>query len=201
MFMVKKLFLMLFTVVISNSIMATTVTKTTSELVDENNWTISVNSNIGTLATNFQLDENVTVSTTGEANCGSIWGTSPDCEWRIYQNKSGNVTITVSSGKITNIKLGFKYKNGGCLLDESNNQLKSNTDFEVNANSVTFTIGNTGSETNGQIKITSFSVTYETVGTDINNTQLVKSPVKQFDGKQIVIIRNNEKYGISGQRL
>ena len=60
----------------SSSVWATTVTKTASEIVSANSYSVSTSGN-ETCYTSFSLDNNITISTSGEANCGSFWGHGP----------------------------------------------------------------------------------------------------------------------------
>lgn len=161
----KKIFSLLAAVLFAGSMMAAevTVTKTVSELVTANSWEVSSGNDIGTLATSFKLDANVTVSTTGEPNCGSIWGTAPDNEWRLYQAKSGDLKIA-ANGTIKSVSFKFSTSKGGCLKDAGGNAVESEAVVTVNASDVTFTVGNTGTATNGQIRVTSFTVVYDGEG-------------------------------------
>ena len=135
-----------------------TVSKTTNELVEENNWTVSSGNNV-TCYTNFNLDEKIAVSTTGEANCGSVWGTTTN-DWRLYQNKSGNVTITAASGyKLSSVTFTFNISNTGALK-LGNTVVANGTPVALDSNTATFVVGNTDSATNGQVRITAISVTY-----------------------------------------
>ena len=139
---------------------ATVVTKTMSEIATANNWVTASGSGTQTCYTSFNLDANITISTTGEANCGSYWG----ADWRLYQNKGGNVTVAVASGNvITSITFTYTISNTGTLKDGSTTVASgSEQSFAVNSNitSKTFTVGNTASATNGQVRITQISVTY-----------------------------------------
>lgn len=138
----------------------TTVTKTTSQLVTEHGWTVSSGNTIGTLATEFALDEVVTISTTGKPNCGSIWGTAPNNDYRLYQASSGNIVVTVKSGyELKSIKFTYSISNSGTLKDGSTN-IPSKTALDVTGTTKTLTVGNTSTKTNGQVRITEFSVTY-----------------------------------------
>ena len=160
----KPLLLLCALVVGSSYAWATTVTKTVSELQSANKWTVSSGNTIGTLATSFSLDANITISTSGSANCGSVWG-SDTKDWRLYQNKSGDVTVTASNGYvITSIIFTYTVGNTGTLKDGST-AVASGTEqtftAQSNTTTKTYTVGNTGKATNGQVKITQFSVTYE----------------------------------------
>lgn len=139
-----------------------TVTKTMTAIVSDNDYTVSSGSNV-TCYTSFNLDSNITVSTSGDENCGSFWAQSSgssNYEWRLYQNKSGDITITAETGHtISSVNVTFTNSNNGTLLNGSN-AISSGKDISVNASSITFTVSNSGNATNGQIKIRSISVTY-----------------------------------------
>ena len=158
--LLMKTMLLLFALVTgSTCAWATTVTKTVNTLVTELGWKTSSGNTINGLYTSFALDENITISTSGEPNCGSVWGTTAK-DWRLYQNKSGDVTVTAASGyTISSVTFTYNVKNNGTLKDGTTT-VASASEQTVNAASKTFTVGNTGSATNGQVQITQFSVTY-----------------------------------------
>lgn len=148
---------------------ATTVSKTVDELTTANNWTVSSNGN-ATCYKSFALDEVITVSTSGEDNCGSVWGTS-DRDWRLYQNKKGDVTFTAAKGyRIQSVTLKYNVSSSGALMNGSE-KCTSETAIPVNASNITLTVGNTGTATKGQIKIKQFTVTY-TLDVDIPATAI-----------------------------
>lgn len=136
-----------------------TVTKTVDELVTELKWTVSVEQNV-TCYKSFNLDENITVSTSGEDNCGSVWGTK-NGDWRLYQAQKGDVTITAAEGyRINSVTLTYGTKNDGILLNGTAT-CTSATAITVNDNNITLTVGNSSpTATKGQVRITKFSVTY-----------------------------------------
>ena len=138
----------------------TTVTMTVDSLIKKNNWTVSSGSSV-TCYKNFNLDANIAVSTTGGENCGSVWGTTTH-NWRLYQTGNGNVTITAASGYVLDsIKLTYSITNTAFLISESK-KCYSATAYSVNENTITLTIGNkNASVTDGQIRITAFSVSYK----------------------------------------
>ena len=162
--LLMKTVLLLFALVVgSTSVWATTVTKTVNQLVSANSWTVSSGTNIGTLATSFSLDDNISISTSGDANCGSIWGTTT-YDWRLYQAQDGDVTVTANNGYvITSITFTYSTSNSGTLKDGSTT-VSSGTAQSFNANTntttKTYTVGNTSTKKNGQVRITQFSVTY-----------------------------------------
>ena len=135
-----------------------TAKNTVDELVTANNWTVS-QQNSEVCYTRFSLDDNVTISTTGEPNCGSVWGNS-DRDWRLYQGQGGDVVISVAEGYVLkSVKLTFTNKNSG-ILKYGDGTITSGAATKVSGNSVTFTVGSSGTDTKGQIRITAFEVTY-----------------------------------------
>ena len=138
-----------------------TITKTMSEIVSDNGYTVSSGST-ATCYTSLTLDENITLSTTGSANCGSFW--SDPREWRLYQNKSGNAIVTATNGcSLTSVKFTFSYSNTGTLLNNGA-AMNSGTAVSASGTSATYTVGNSGSATNGQIRITAIEVSYSKDG-------------------------------------
>ena len=137
-----------------------TVTKTVDDLVKELEWTVSADQNV-TCYKSFKLDENITVSTSGKDNCGSVWVSKGVVDWRLYQNKGGDVTITAAEGyRINSITLTYTTGNDGILLNGTAT-CTSGTAITVNDKSITLTVGKSKTGTqNGQIKINKFSVTY-----------------------------------------
>ena len=133
-----------------------------SQLVSENEYTVSSGTTIGTLATSIALDDVITMSTTGTANCGSFWGTGDAINWRLYQKQSGNLIVTAAEGHvIKSVTVVFTVSNTGTLLN-GDAAVTSGTAVELeNVSSVEFTVGNSGSATNGQVRITSITVVYE----------------------------------------
>lgn len=132
--------------------------KTMTKVVTENSWTISAGTNV-TCYTSFDLDEKINVSTTGEANCGSFWG-SPTQEWRLYQNKNGNVIITAASGyELSSVTFKFTVSNNG-TLELNDSAITSNTPVALTGSTATFIVGNSSDGSSGQVRITEISVSY-----------------------------------------
>ena len=104
-------------------------------------------------------DAIITVSTTGEPNCGSFWG-STTIDYRLYQAKKGDLTFTAKEGyKISSVKVTYNVNNNGTLVLGDNN-ITSNTVVQVNDSSITFVVGNTGTGTSGQVRVTAIEVIY-----------------------------------------
>ncbi len=125
---------------------------TVSVTMANNGWTNS------TKYTTLALDGNITASVTGGGNTGKYY--TSDNTWRIYQNENPTLTISAASGTIKSVKITYTISNSGTLKLNGSN-VKSNDVVTVNAASVTFNVGNTGSATNGQVKVTAIEVVYE----------------------------------------
>lgn len=137
------------------------VTKTMSAVVSENDYTVSSGSTINTIATTIVLDGVVTMSTTGNPNCGTFWGASPNIDWRLYQNQGGNIILTLAEGyKMTSVTFVYTVGNNG-LLKYGETNLSSNVAFTgiKGQSSATFEVS-ASSDTKGQIKLTSVTVAY-----------------------------------------
>ncbi|MBQ6730422.1 MAG: Ig-like domain-containing protein [Bacilli bacterium] len=140
---------------------AVTITKTTNQLVTDNNWTVSSQGS-EVCYTSFKLDDNITVSTNGSANCGSVWGSTTK-DWRLYQNKNGDVVLTAATGyKLVSATFIYTNSNDG-ILKYGDVVLTSGNPVELSGSTATLVVANSGTKTNGQIRITSFSVTYEAI--------------------------------------
>ena len=133
---------------------------TMKEIQEGNKYTVSAGTDVTCYKT-FSLDSNITVSTSGDDNCGSFWAAGSDIQWRLYQNKSGDVTITAAEGTIESVKITFAVTNTGVLLNGTA-VVESGVAQDVNASSVTYTVGNSSTTvTNGQVRITAIEVTYK----------------------------------------
>ena len=115
--------------------------------------------------TEFNLNGDISVTATGTPvgnygqNTGKYYTNGEN--WRIYQNEVPAVTISVAEGKtIVSVKISYATKNDG-VLTLADAQIESGAVVTVNANSVTFSVGNTGTKTNGQVQITAIEVIYQ----------------------------------------
>lgn len=80
--------------------------------------------------------------------------------WRIYQNETPSLTITAKTGyTIVSVKVTYTLEKTGIMI-QGETQIASDTVVNVNAESVTFSVGNTGTATNGQIRVTAIEVVY-----------------------------------------
>jgi hypothetical protein len=166
----KKLSLLVAGLMLTAGVFAETVTKTVNELVEANKWKVSSGSDIQDIVTDFSLNEVISVSTTGEPNCGTFWDKKDkdenviDRDWRLYQNKGGNVTIAAAEGyTLTSVTLAYNNKNNGVLIDNDDNVVANGSKYALsNVSSVTFAVSKSKDDgkDNGQAQITSFTVTY-----------------------------------------
>lgn len=109
--------------------------------------------------TSFDLDANISVSCSSGTNTGKYYNTG--LGWRIYQSESGKVKITAENGKtIISVKITYTVDKGGCLT-YAGSKIATDTIVEVNAASITFGVGNTGSATNGHVRISAIEVVYQ----------------------------------------
>ncbi len=135
---------------------AQTVTKAMSEIASENSWTTSAGSDV-VCYTSFDLGQ-ATVSTEGEPNCGSYWGAG---DWRLYQNKGGNLVITAKEGyTLVSVIVTYNVSNNGTLLN-GETVVSSGDLVSIGADTITLTVGNTGDKTNGQVRVTNISLSYD----------------------------------------
>lgn len=140
---------------------STTVSKTVTSLVAANpSWTVG-----GTSATQingFDIDTNVSVEFSGGNNTGKVYKTGDVNEVRIYQNENPTITIKAKAGyKIVSVKVTYLIDKTGILCNADKTVTYDSGDvISVNGTSVVLSVKNSGSATNGQVKIQSIEVTY-----------------------------------------
>ncbi len=109
--------------------------------------------------TSVNVDENIAVSVLGGGNSGKYYTNGEN--WRIYQNESPSITVSAISGcVISSVKITYTMYNSG-ILTLNGSSVASGTAVPVDSSTVTFGVGNTGSVTNGQVRITNIEVTYK----------------------------------------
>ena len=105
------------------------------------------------------IDANITAVADGSSNTGKWY--SGDSEWRFYQTE--NATITINAAESCTLKSAtftYNVKNTGELKDGTT-AVASGDAYEISGTSKSFSVGNSGSATNGQVKFTAISVTYD----------------------------------------
>ncbi len=106
------------------------------------------------------LDGVVTISTTTKGNSGKFYGTAPNRDWRLYQTDGAFITVSVASGyELQSVQFTYNTNNGGILEGAA-----SGTTLNVSGSSVTYNVVNSGSATNGQVRLTALTVKYVSTG-------------------------------------
>lgn len=146
------------TIVVSTSLIGVTtntVDAVIADMVADKGWT-----NGNKVENPFTLDEVISVSYTGGQNTGKYYDSGSNI--RIYQGENPTVTISAADGYvITSVTISYISDKTGTLVYESAN-IASDQTITLNAASITFNVGNTSSGvTNGQVRITAISVTYQ----------------------------------------
>ena len=112
--------------------------------------------------TSVTIDENITATASTGSNTGKYYTTGTN--WRFYQTENATLTLSAATGcTIKTVKVTYSVSNTGVLTYEGSNKI-SDTTIEINATSATFGVGNTGSATTGQVRITAIEVSYTTSG-------------------------------------
>lgn len=105
------------------------------------------------------LDENITATADGGSNTGKYY--SSGTTWRLYQSESATITISAGSGcTLKSVTFSYSSDKQGTLKDGSTN-VTTGYAQTISGTSKTYDVGNTGSATNGQVRITAISVTYD----------------------------------------
>lgn len=130
-----------------------TVSKTIAEIADANSWSNE------TQYKTVNLSDEITVTVNGGGNTGKYYTNGEN--WRIYQNETPSLTISASDGyTIKTVKIAYSINNKGVLTHNGSN-ITSGTEVTVNAASISFGVGNTGTATNGQVRVTAIEVVYQ----------------------------------------
>ena len=120
-----------------------------SEIATANSW---VN---GTKYATIEKD-GVTLTATGGSNTGKYY-TSGN-EWRFYQSENPNLTITVEGGhQFVSSTLTYNVNNDGILVGSDGQTVASGS----TSTCTSYTVANSGSATNGQVKFTKIVVTIQ----------------------------------------
>ena len=130
-----------------------TISKTIANIAQANSWQDA------TKYTTINLDAIITASVSGGSNTGKYYVNGNN--WRIYQNETPSLKISAVSGyTIKTVKITYSVKNSGTLTLNSSN-ITSGTEVVVDADTINFGVGNTGSATNGQVQVTEINVVYK----------------------------------------
>lgn len=135
---------------------------TMSEYIAAHNCKVGDN----TCYTTLELSPSVRMSTTGAPNCGAFYGKDPNNDWRLYQNKDGNVTISVAEGcTLKLVQFIYKTSNNGILKNANDEVVESGHGYECSGNSVTYVVGFQNEDKgNGNVQISAVKVIYTGTG-------------------------------------
>ena len=100
--------------------------------------------------------DNVTLTANGGGNTGKYY-TSGN-QWRFYQNESAKLDISVSSGELVSAVISYASSNSGVLLDASGAQVATDSEVSLSGTTASFSVGNSGGLTNGQVRFTKIVV-------------------------------------------
>ena len=111
------------------------------------------------------IDSVVTAKSSGtpvgsySLNTGKYYNTGKG--WRFYQKEGAKCEISVPSGyELVSVKVTYTVDNTGVLTLNGSN-VTSDSVVPASGTSITFGVGNTGSATNGQVRISAFEVVYQ----------------------------------------
>ena len=122
---------------------------------DANNWVSGTKYVTATVSP-------VTFTADGGGNTGKYYTTGE--EWRFYQTENASITISVTQGyTLVSVKPTYNSTYSG-VLKSGNSTIASGSTVAVSGTSVTFTVGNSGTATNGQVKFTNIDVVYVSDG-------------------------------------
>ena len=146
---------------------------TISSYADGNSWKDA------TAYTSVTLDKCITASASKGTNTGKYYENGEN--WRFYQNENAQLTISAATScTIKTVKVTYTVSNYGVLKYNGTN-VSSGSSVTVNAASAIFSVGNTGSATNGQVRVTKIDVTYSKPGgTTTDYTDYVTSCTPQY---------------------
>ncbi len=127
-----------------------TVTVNIKDVASENGWNNSYKYATFTW-------EGITFTAAGSSNTGKYY--TDGNQSRFYQSERVKLTISTNGINIVSVKITYVANNSGCLVYGGSN-IASGAVVTVNGTSVTLSVGNTGSATNGQARITAIEVVY-----------------------------------------
>ena len=143
----------------------TTEEQTTAPEGEENKVSVSIsdtNWSDSTKYTSLKLNSTITASVSGGQHTGKYYAS--DDSWRLYQNEQAKITISASNGQtIKSVKITYISNNSGRLV-LNGSIINSGATVNVNASKVTFSVGNAGSGSNGQARITNIEIVYLSQG-------------------------------------
>ncbi len=156
---------------------------TIADYATAHNWGSSSSTNQKSIT----LNSDVTATCNSGTNSGKYYNDG----WRIYQTETGKITITTTNGTLTSVTFTFTVSNTG-TLNYNSSAITSGTAVNVSGTSAEFTVGNSGSATNGQVRITAISVNYTIQGS--GTTYYWSYPVAATVETPAIVIAENPFY-------
>lgn len=137
------------------------------EVVEANGYTLSSGNDNIHLYTVVPLNASVRMSTSGKPNCGAFYTDNTyGAHWRLYEGSEGDVTFAVAEGcELKSVKIRYFNQNNGRLYD-GENEISSNTKYNVSGSSVTYKVGHSSGDKNGQVRIAEVEIVYTGDGTN-----------------------------------
>ena len=139
----------------TSGVWGTDIDVTISTYATANSWGSSSSSGQKVIAINSDVSATVSSGT----NTGKYYNDG----WRIYESESATLTIETTSGTLNSITVTYTVANTGALFDGTT-QVTSGSALSVSGTSKSLVVGNTGTKTNGQVKITKIEVSYTPSG-------------------------------------
>lgn len=145
----------------------TTLSVKMGDVVEANGYTLSSGNDNIHLYTVVPLNASVRMSTSGKPNCGAFYTDNTyGAHWRLYEGSEGDVTFAVAEGcELKSVKIRYFNQNNGRLYD-GENEISSNTKYNVSGSSVTYTVGHSSGDKNGQVRIAEVEIVYTGDGTN-----------------------------------
>lgn len=104
------------------------------------------------------VDSVITLSVNTDGNNGKMYGSGT--EWRLYQSNNPSLVLSAAAGyKLVSVSFIYTIDKTGVLM-QGDNQVASEQVVTLTGSSATFTVGNTGTVTNGQVRIKGITVVY-----------------------------------------
>lgn len=133
-----------------------------------NGWIVGTEENALTQMYTSVSQNGVTIVAGGDEGAeNGVYNSPKYYDWRFYQNRGGQLTISVPDGyRLVSVTFDYNlsgeeaYNKGGVLLTPDGEQCLDETETPVSGQSATFVVGNRGTATNGQARILSITVKY-----------------------------------------
>ena len=142
--------------------------------------------------TEMSLDSIISASITGGTNSGKYYTNGQN--WRLYQTENPTLTISALDGYlIKSISITHTLSNTGILLDPDDNVVTSGATIDdIDGESFTYHVGNSGTATNGQVRISRIDVEYyestslqlseSSIETTVGSSKKITATASHFDG-------------------